>query len=331
MRLFHGRTPLFTLTLKLATLFLLGGLAQPALAQGYPTKPVRIVVAAAAGGTADILARALSVRLSEGLGQPVVVENRAGAGTNIGMEAVARAAPDGYTLLLGAVTLATNPSLYAKLSFDPAKDFAPVSLVVTSGNVLVVNPELPVKSVKELIDYARAHPGELNYGSPATGSTPHLAGELFNSLTGTKLVHVPYKGAALGLNDLIAGRLQLSFDNIPPAIAHIKGGKLRALAVTSGKRSLLLPELPTVIEAGVAGFDVSAWFGLLAPAGTPREVIARLHAETAKAVQAPELRDRLTQFGFEVVGGTPEAFGALIRSETVRWAKIIRESGAKAE
>jgi tripartite-type tricarboxylate transporter receptor subunit TctC len=260
-----------------------------------------------------------------------VVENRAGAGTNIGMEAVARAAPDGYTLLLGAVTLATNPSLYSKLSFDPAKDFAPVSLLVTSGNVLVVNPDLPVKSVAELISYARAHPGQLNYGSPATGSTPHLAGELFNSLTGTRLVHVPYKGAALGLNDLIAGRLQLSFDNIPPAIAHIKGGKLRALAVTSAQRSLLLPELPTMIEAGVAGFDVSAWFGLLAPAGTPREAIARLHAETVKALQAPELRDRLTQFGFEVAGGTPEAFGALIRSETVRWAKIIRESGARAD
>jgi tripartite-type tricarboxylate transporter receptor subunit TctC len=321
------------LTLELATLGLLGALAAPleVQAQAYPNKPVRIIVSAAAGGTSDILARALSVRLAEGLGQPVVVENRAGAGTNIGMEAVARAAPDGYTLLLGAVTLATNPSLYAKLSFDPAKDFAPVSLVVTSGNVLVVNPDLPVKSVKELIEYARAHPGELNYGSPATGSTPHLAGELFNSLTGTKLVHVPYKGAALGLNDLIAGRLQLSFDNIPPAIAHVKGGKLRALAVTSGKRSLLLPEVPTVIEAGVAGFDVAAWFGLLAPAGTPREAIARLHAETVKALQAPELRERLTQFGFEVVGSTPEAFGALIRSETVRWAKIIRESGAKAD
>jgi tripartite-type tricarboxylate transporter receptor subunit TctC len=289
------------------------------------------VVAAAAGGTADILARLLAARLADGLGQPVVVENRAGAGTNIGMEAVARAAPDGYTLLLGAVTLATNPSLYSKLSFDPAKDFAPVSLLVTSGNVLVVNPDLPVKSVAELISYARAHPGQLNYGSPATGSTPHLAGELFNSLTGTRLVHVPYKGAALGLNDLIAGRLQLSFDNIPPAIAHIKGGKLRALAVTSAQRSLLLPELPTMIEAGVAGFDVSAWFGLLAPAGTPREAIARLHAETVKALQAPELRDRLTQFGFEVAGGTPEAFGALIRSETVRWAKIIRESGARAD
>jgi len=305
--------------------------AASAQAQTYPNRPLRIIVPAAAGGTIDILARALSVRLAEGLGQPVVVENRAGAGTNIGMEAVARSAPDGYTLLLGGVTIATNPSLYSKLPFDPAKDLAPVSLLVAAGNVLVVNPELPVKTVKELIEYARAHPGELNYGSPSTGSTPHLAGELFGALTGTKLVHVPYKGAALGLNDLIAGRLQLSFDNIPPAIAHIRGGKLRALAVTSAQRSALLPEIPTVIEAGLAGFDVSAWFGLLAPAGTPREAILRVQAETVKALQTGELRERLNQFGFEVVGSTPEAFGALIQSEILRWAKIIRESGARAD
>jgi len=324
-----GLVAIARLTLLSAALF--GVAAQQAQAQAYPNRAVRLVVPAAAGGTIDILARMLSVRLAEGLGQPVVVENRPGGGTNIGMEAVARAAPDGYTFLLGGVTIATNPSLYAKLSFDPGKDLVPVSHLVSSGNVLVVNPELPVKSVKELIDYARAHPGELNYGSPATGSTPHLAGELFNALTGAKLVHVPYKGAALGLNDLIAGRLQLSFDNIPPAIAHIKGGKLRALAVTSGKRSAMLPELPTVIEAGLAGFEVSAWFGLLAPAGTPREVIARVHAESVKALQTAELRDRLTQLGFELVGSTPEAFGTLIRSETVRWAKIIRESGAKAD
>ena len=302
-----------------------------AFAQAWPNRPLRMVVPAAAGGTIDILTRALSVRLSEGLGQPVVIENRGGAGTNIGMDAVAKSAPDGYTLLMGGVTVATNPSLYAKLSFDPAKDLVPVSLVVSSGNVLVVNPDLPVKSVQELVAYARARPGELNYGSPSSGSTPHLAGELFNALTGSKLVHVPYKGAALGLNDLIAGRVQLSFDNIPPAIPHIRSGKLRALAVTASRRSALLPEVPTAIEAGLAGFDVSAWFGLLAPAGTPREAIQRVHAETAKALQVPELRDRLVQLGFDVIGSTPDAFGELIRSETVRWAKIIRDSGAKAE
>ncbi|MCX7151323.1 MAG: tripartite tricarboxylate transporter substrate binding protein [Proteobacteria bacterium] len=301
------------------------------LAQNYPSRTVRFIVPYTPGGAADILARAVGAKLTEAWGQSVVVENRAGAGTNIGMEAVARSAPDGYTLLLGGVTIATNPSLYSKLPFDPAKDLAPVSLLVAAGNVLVVNPELPVKTVKELIEYAGAHPGELNYGSPSTGSTPHLAGELFGALTGTKLVHVPYKGAALGLNDLIAGRLQLSFDNIPPAIAHIRGGKLRALAVTSAQRSALLPEIPTVIEAGLAGFDVSAWFGLLAPAGTPREAILRVQAETVKALQTGELRERLNQFGFEVVGSTPEAFGALIQSEILRWAKIIRESGARAD
>ncbi len=302
-----------------------------AFGQAWPNRPFRMVVPAAAGGTIDILTRVLSVRLSEGLGQPVVIENRGGAGTNIGMDAVAKSAPDGYTLLMGGVTVATNPSLYAKLSFDPAKDLVPVSLVVSSGNVLVVNPDLPVKSVQELVAYARARPGELNYGSPSSGSTPHLAGELFNALTGSKLVHVPYKGAALGLNDLIAGRVQLSFDNIPPAIPHIRSGKLRALAVTASRRSALLPEVPTAIEAGLAGFDVSAWFGLLAPSGTPREAIQRVHTETAKALQAPELRERLVQLGFEVIGSTPEAFGELIRNETVRWAKVIRDSGARVE
>jgi len=247
------------------------------------------------------------------------------------MEAVARSAPDGYTFLMGGVTIATNPALYAKLAFDPAKDLVPVSLVVSSGNVLAVNPELPVNSVKELLEYARAHPGELNFGSPSSGSTPHLAGELFSALTGVKMVHVPYKGAAAGLNDLIAGRVQLSFDNIPPAIPHVRGGKLRALAVTSARRSALLPEIPTMIEAGIAGFDVSAWFGLLAPAGTPREAIQRVQAETAKALQAGELRERLNQLGFDVVGGTPEAFAELIRGETLRWSRIIRDSGARAD
>ncbi len=306
-------------------------LAASAQAQTYPNRPLRIIVPAAAGGTIDILARVFSVRLSAGLGQPVVVENRAGAGTNIGMEAVARSAPDGYTFLMGGVTIATNPALYAKLAFDPAKDLVPVSLVVSSGNVLAVNPELPVNSVKELLEYARAHPGELNFGSPSSGSTPHLAGELFSALTGVKMVHVPYKGAAAGLNDLIAGRVQLSFDNIPPAIPHVRGGKLRALAVTSARRSALLPEIPTMIEAGIAGFDVSAWFGLLAPAGTPREAIQRVQAETAKALQAGELRERLNQLGFDVVGGTPEAFAELIRGETLRWSRIIRDSGARAD
>ncbi len=320
-----------TLFIFAAVTLLAASVTAPAQAQPYPNRPLRIIVPAAAGGTIDILTRVFSVRLSAGLGQPVVVENRAGAGTNIGMETVARSAPDGYTLLMGGVTIATNPALYAKLPLDPAKDLVPVSLVVSSGNVLAVNPDLPVNSVKELIEYARAHPGELNYGSPSSGSTPHLAGELFSALTGVKMVHVPYKGAAAGLNDLIAGRVQLSFDNIPPAIPHVRGGKLRALAVTSARRSALLPEIPTMIEAGVAGFDVSAWFGLLAPTGTPPDAIQRVHAETVKALQAGELRERLTQLGFDVVGSTPDAFATLIRGETLRWSRIIRDSGARAD
>ncbi len=302
-----------------------------ALAQDYPSRPVHLVVPAAAGGTVDILARAISAKLAEGLGQPVVVENRPGAGTNIGMEAVVRSAPDGHTAVIGGVPVATNSTLYSKLSFDPARDLAPVSLLVRSGNVLVVNPSLPVRSVKELIEYARNRPGELHFGSPSTGSTPHLAGELFNSLAGVKTVHVPYKGAAQGLNDLVGGRLQLSFDNIPPAIPHVRSGKLRALAVTAARRSPLLPELPTVAEAGLPGFDVSAWFGLLVPAATPRVAVQRLHAETARALREPATRERLERLGFEVVGSTPEEFAALIRSDAVRWSRIIRESGAKAD
>ena len=302
-----------------------------AAAHAFPTRPVHLVVPAAAGGTVDILARAVSAKLAEGLGQPVVVENRPGAGTNIGMEAVVKAPPDGHMAVLGGVPVAINRTLYSKLSFDPGTDLAPVSLLVMSGNVLVVNPSLPVSSVAELIAYARARPGELHFGSPSTGSTPHLAGELFNTLAGVKMVHVPYKGAAQGLTDLIGGRLQLSFDNIPPAIPHVRSGKLRALAVTAARRSPLLPELPTVAQSGLPGFDVSAWFGLLVPAATPQPVVQRLHAETVKALNDPAVRERLEQLGFEVVASSPEEFGKRIRDETARWARIIRESGVKAD
>jgi tripartite-type tricarboxylate transporter receptor subunit TctC len=317
--------------IKLALGFVAALLPLAVLAQTFPAKPVHLIVPAAAGGTVDILARALSARLAEGLKQPVVVENRPGAGTNIGMEAVVRAEADGHTALIGGVPVATNRTLYTKMSFDPAKDLAPVSLLVTSGNVLVVNPSLPVASVEELIAYARERPGELHFGSPSTGSTPHLAGELFNSLAGVKMVHVPYKGAAQGLTDLIGGRLQLSFDNIPPAIPHVRGGKLRALAVTAARRSALLPELPTVAEAGLPGFDVSAWFGLLVPAATPREVVQRLNAETVAALRDAGVRERLERLGFQVVGSTPEEFAALVRTDAARWSRIIRETGAKAD
>jgi tripartite-type tricarboxylate transporter receptor subunit TctC len=317
--------------LKLALGLLAAAISLPLLAQSYPSKPLHLIVPAAAGGTVDILARALSAKLGEGLGQPVIVENRPGAGTNIGMEAVVRADPDGHTAVIGGVPVATNKTLYGKLSFDPAKDLAPVSLLVTSGNVLVVNPSLPVSSVKELIEYARKRPGELHFGSPSTGSTPHLAGELFNSLAGVKMVHVPYKGAAQGLNDLIGGRLQLSFDNIPPAIPHVRSGKLRALAVTAARRSPLLPELPTVSEAGLPGFDVSAWFGLLVPAATPAPLVQRLNAETVKALRDADVRARLERLGFDVVGSSPAEFAAHVQREAARWSRIIRDSGAKAD
>ncbi len=317
--------------MKLLTALLLTIAAPWAAAQTYPSRPVHLIVPAAAGGTIDILARALSTKLSDGLGQPVVVENRPGAGTNIGMEAAVRAPADGHTAVIGGTPVAINRTLYSKMTFDPGKDLAPVSLLVMSGNVLVVNPSLPVKSVTELIAYARTRPGELHFGSPSTGSTPHLAGELFNSLAGVKMVHVPSKGAAQGLTDLIGGRLQLSFDNIPPAIPHVRSGKLRALAVTASTRSKLLPELPTVAEAGLPGFDVSAWFGMLVPAATPRPVVQRLHGEIVKALGDPALRERLEALGFEIVGNTPEEFAARIGTETTRWARIIKESGAKAD
>jgi tripartite-type tricarboxylate transporter receptor subunit TctC len=300
-------------------------------AEGFPSKPLRLVVPAAAGGTVDILARAISAPLSEGLGQPVLVENRPGAGTNIGMEAVVRSDADGHTILVGGVPVATNRVMYPKLAFDPASDLAPVTLLVTSGNVLVVHPSLPVHSVKELIAYAKERPGQLNFGSPATGSTPHLAGELFNHLAGVKLVHVPYKGAAPALNDLIGGRLQLSFDNIPPALPHIRSGRLRALAVTSAQRQPDLPELPTIAEAGLPGFEVSAWFGLLVPAATPAESVKRLESETAKVLAIPAVHERLTQLGFHVDGRGAAAYRAYIRAEAERWTPVIRSLGIKAD
>ena len=306
-------------------------IAAPAFGQGFPSRPVQLVVPAAAGGTVDILSRDIAPALSEALGQPVLVENRPGAGTNLGMEAVVRSAPDGHMLLVGGVPVATNKVLYSKLSFDPAVDLAPITLLVTASNVLVVNPSLPVNSVAELIEYARQRPGELFFGSPATGSTPHLAGELFNYLAGVKMVHVPYKGAAQGLNDLIGGRLQLSFDNIPPTVPHVRSGRLRALAVTAGKRQSAFPELPTMVEAGMPGFEVSAWFGLLARSGTPPETLRRLEAAAAKVLATPSVRESLVRLGFEVDGRGAAAYAEHIRTEAARWTPIIKAIGARAD
>ena len=313
-------------------LFLAGLLAgHGALADGWPNRPVRLVVPAVAGGTADLLARAVSSRLADQLGQPVLIDNKPGANTNIGADFVAKAAPDGYTLCLSGMTLSTNPSLYAKLPYDPQKDLAPVILLATSGNVLVVNPALGVSNVTELVALARARPGALHFGTPAIGSTGHLAGEMFNSMAGVKVAPIHYKGAAQALTDLIGGNIEMTFDNIPAALQYIRNGRLRALGVTSARRSSVLPETPTIAEAGLAGYDISAWFGITTTAGTPRDVIERLNAETRKALANPSVVERIAALGFDPAGGSSEQFGNLIRNDLVRLGRIIRESGATAD
>jgi tripartite-type tricarboxylate transporter receptor subunit TctC len=298
----------------------------------YPSKPVRIVVPFPAGGTTDILARAVAQKLSETWGQQVIVDNRPGAGGNIGAELVARAAPDGYTLLMGTVgTHAINPGLYAKMPYDHVKDFAPVILVAGVPNVLVVNPSVPVGSVPELIAYAKANPGKLNFASSGSGTSIHLSGELFKTMTGVQMTHIPYKGSSPALADLIGGQVQLMFDNLPSSIGFIRAGKLRALAVTSATRSSALPDTPTVAEAGVPGFEASSWFGLLAPAGTPPDIVAKIDGEVAKWLASPEAREKLAAQGANAAGGSPQDFARHIQAETAKWAKVVKESGAKVE
>jgi len=306
----------------------------PAAAQvpAYPAKPIRIVVPFPAGGATDILARAAAQRLTEAWGQSVVVDNRPGAGGNIGAELVAKSAPDGYTLLMGTVgTHAINASLYAKMPYDHVKDFAPVILVAGVPNVLVVNPAVPANSVQELIAYAKANPGKLNFASSGSGTSIHLSGELFKVMAGVQMTHVPYKGSAPALQDLIGGQVQLMFDNLPPSLPQIKAGKLRALGVTSAARAPALPDTPTIAESGLPGFEASSWFGLLAPAGTPPAVIARLNGEVAAWLGTPEAKEKLLALGANAAGGTPEDFAKHIAAETAKWAKVVRESGAKVD
>ena len=301
-------------------------------AQTYPTRPVRLVVPFPAGGTTDILARAAAQKLSEAWGQQVIVDNRPGAGGNIGTELVARSAPDGYTLEMGTVgTHAINASLYSKLPYDHVKDFAPVILVAGVPNVLVIGPGLPVNSVQELVAYAKANPGKLNFASSGSGTSIHLSGELFKTLTGVQMTHVPYKGSAPALSDLMGGQVQLMFDNLPSSLAFIKAGKLRALAVTSTVRAAALPDVPTMVEAGVPGFEASSWFGILAPAGTPRDIVMRINGEVAKWLASPDAREKLSAQGAIAAGGTPEDFARHIGSETTKWAKVVKESGAKVD
>jgi tripartite-type tricarboxylate transporter receptor subunit TctC len=305
--------------------------AFPVLAQDYPSRPVRLVVPFAAGGPNDIIARLVGGRLSEALGQPIVVENRPGAGGNIGTDFVAKAPSDGYTLLsAGPGSLIINPLLGA-VPYDTARDFAPVSLMASAPNVLVVHPSVPAKSVRELIALARARPRQLNYASGGPGSTPHLSGALFAVMAGIDIVHIPYKGTGPASADLLGGQVQMAFFGIPPLLPHIKSGKLRALAVTGKRRSPELPEVQTVHEAALPGYEVSPWYGLLAPAGTPRAIVDRLNAEVTKIVRGAEMREKLASQGAEPGGGTPEDYAAAIRADTVTWARVIREAGLRRE
>ncbi len=298
----------------------------------YPVRPVRFIVPFAPGGSTDTLARTLAQRLSDALGQQVVVDNRAGGNGNIGTEIVARALPDGHTIVLGYIAnLGIGPSLYAKLPFDPVKDFAPVTLLAVAPNILVAHPSVPVKNVRELVAYAKANPQKVNYASAAVASLGHLAGELLNSSAGIQMQHVPYKGSGQAVIDLLAGQVQIMFSGMSSVMPHIKANKLRPLAVTGAQRSPAVPEVPTIAEAGYPGFEASAWYGVLAPAGTPKPVVTRLNAEILRALKLPEVKERLENVGFEIVGGTPEAFGAYIKSEIAKWAKVVKASGVKAE
>ena len=307
-------------------------LAFSALAQTYPAKPVRLIVPFPPGGSADILARAIGQKAGEGLGQQFIVDNRPGAGTAIGAEALARSAPDGYTVMIGTVSShAINPALNPKLPFHPVKDFTPVSLVATIPFAMIVHPSVPARNVQEFIALARAKPGSLNYSSAGSGTSNHLSGELLKSMSGIDIVHVPYKGSAPALNDLIAGQVSLMFDLVLTAAPHIKSGAVRGIAVTSAQRSSALPELPTVAESGVPGYEVSAWFGIFGPAGLPAAVAQRLNAEFVKAVQQPDLRQRLASQGAEPLTSTPEEFASYLRSEIDKWAKVVKASGMKVD
>jgi tripartite-type tricarboxylate transporter receptor subunit TctC len=302
-----------------------------AYAGDYPSKPIRIIVPYPPGGFNDTLARTLGQKLNEKWGQPVIVDNRPGGGTTIGTGVVAKSAPDGYTLLIVSFAFAVNPALYATLPYDTTKDFTPVVLAANTPNLLVVNPQLPVKSVKELIALAKSRPGQLNYASAGNGSSNHLSMELFKSLTGIDAVHIPYKGSALAVTDLIGGQVDVMFDNVPNVLSQVKAGKLRALAVSSKERSPFIKDLPTVAEAGVPGFDVSVWFGVVAPAGTPKAVIAKLSAEINAILKLPEVRESFNNQGVETAGGTPTEFSAFISRQTTKWAQVVKDSGAKAE
>ncbi len=330
------RLPVLTnLLAPIAVFALLVLQATNAAAQAYPNKPIRWLVPFSAGGPTDILARAIAPKLSESLGVPVIVENKVGAGGSLAMDAVAKAAPDGYTIGMGhSGTQSINPHLYSKLPYDSLKDFAPVTPVVSYVNVLVVNPAIPVKSVAELVAYAKANPAKVSFASGGTGATNHLSGELLKAVTGAPMLHVPYKGSAPALVDVIAGNATCMFDILVTSLPQIRAGKVRALAVTSAKRSAYAPEIPTMRESGIEGYEEAGsdlWFGVLAPAGTPRPIVERLNAELVKALRTPEVGERIRVQAYDVWTLSPDEFSAFLRTDHARWGKVVKFAGAKAD
>ena len=317
--------------LSLAVAFCAFGGAHAATQDNYPNKPIRLVVPFTPGGSTDILARLVARQITDTFGQQCIIDNRPGAGGTIGMEIAARAAPDGYTLVMGHIgTLAVNPALYAKLSYDPIKDFQPITLVALIPNMMTVNPKIPAKTVKEVIALAQSKPGGLNYGSGGNGSAAHLATEYFKLMTKTDITHIPYKGTAPAVTDLIAGNISLMITGVPPQLGHVKSGRLRPIAVATPKRLPLFPDVPAIAET-VKGYEATQWYGILAPAAVPKAYIARLNAAVVKALHSPEAKERLATEAGEPVGNSPEEFGKFIRSEIARWAPVVKQSGAKPD
>jgi tripartite-type tricarboxylate transporter receptor subunit TctC len=301
-------------------------------AQPYPARPVRIVVPVATGGATDIVTRALAQRLTPALGQQVLVDNRPGGGSNVGFEIAAKSPADGYTLLMAQPAFTVNVSLYKKLAYDPLRDFTAITLAATGANVLVVHPSVPAYTLKDFIALAKANPGRLNYASSGNGTTPHLSGELFNSMAGVKIIHIPYKGAGASVTDLLGGHVDLAFLSLSSVVPQLKANRLRALAITSAKRSALMPQLPTFAEAGLPGYEVTGWYGLVAPAGTPRDIVNRLHADITKALARDDVMQVLAASGLESVApNTPEEFTAFLEAEISKWAKVVKASGARAD
>lgn len=320
-----------TLTGIFFTAALLAGSSSAHAADPYPSKPVKIIFGFPAASATDVIARAIGQKLSDKWGQPVIIDNRPGAGGNLGSEVAARQPADGYTIFFGTVANAISTSYYSKLNYDYLKDFTPITLVATTPLVLVANNNVPVKTVKELIDYAKANPGKLNFGSGGPGTSNHLAGEMFKSATGTELIHIPYKGTPAAYTDLMSGRIQLMFDNIVAVMPHIKAGALKAIAVTSTQRSPSLAHVPTVAESGIGGFEAVSWIGALVPVGTPKDIVDKLHSDFVAVLRMPDIQERLAQLGGVVVGNTQEQFAAWNRDEIAKWARAVKQSGARGD